>query len=63
MRTIYDYDSDIGCLTVEHDINKEGCKLVRILCNNIDITDAVYNKDLLEDLKDLAFDCYYDGVE
>lgn len=56
---VFDYDSDIGCLTVEmtHDVG--GMELLRVRCNGMDITAAVVSETLLETFNDIAWDLYY----
>ena len=63
-RIAFQYDSDIGPLDVEYDaLYQEDLELVRIRSGGIDITQAVTNESLLDELDYIALDELRGGYE
>ena len=63
-RIYFEYDSDIGPLDVEYDaLYQEDLELVRIRAGGIDITQAVTNEALLDELDYIALDELRGGYE
>jgi len=63
-RIAFQYDSDIGPLDVEYDaLYQEDMELVRIRAGGIDITQAVTNQLLLDELDYIALDEMRGGYE
>ena len=63
-RIAFQYDSDIGPLDVEYDaLYQEDLELIRIRSGGIDITQAVTNETLLDELDYIALDELRGGYE
>ena len=63
-RIAFQYDSDIGPLDVEYDaLYQEDLELIRIRSGGIDITQAVTNESLLDELDYIALDELRGGYE
>lgn len=62
-RIYIQYDSDIGPLDVDYDYYNDCMELIRIRSGGIDITQAITNQALLDELDYLAWDSLPDAYE